>query len=213
MPTTIWSVWDDDILTDIPGAKQEFVRHHLKLAAIEFCKLAWVWLIDQAVIPVVAGTNSYSWTSMPAGTAVARVLQVWIEKRQIFPKTRNELSDIYGDYMRAEGPSRYFIADLPSKIILVPKPSSDIADGITAKFAVAPTRAATGVETEIFDRYFDAISKGAKARIFGIKRKPWTDMDKATEQRVLFEDAISEAKTNVIRSFAGARLRNRAQFF
>lgn len=213
MPTSIWSAWNDDVLTDIPGATQGFVQHHIKLAAIEFCKMSWVWLFDQAVIPVVAGTASYPWSGMPANTAVARVLQVWIDKKQIFPKTRNELSDRYGDYMQAEGPSAYFIADLPSKIILVPKPSSAITNGITAKLAIAPNRAAAGIETELFERYFDAVSQGTKARIFGIKRKPWTDMDKSLEQRALFEAAIAEAKTTVIRSYAGARLRNRAQFY
>jgi len=156
-----------------------------------------------------AATNIQS-----AVSTVARVQQVWLDKKPLLPKTRNELSDLYGDYMRADGPPVYFVQDTPGKLIVVPTPTGPSSgDGLTAKVVIAPTRAAVGIETEIFNRYHDQISRGAKARLFGIAKKPWTDFDKSIEQKAMFEDAISEAKTNVIRSYAGARLRNRAQFY
>lgn len=214
MPTTTWDALDDDVLPEIPGALPAFVRNHVKLAAIEFCKRAWVWLNDQGPIPVLAGTAKYSWTGLPDNTAVARVLQAWLDKKKLTPKTRNELSCIYGDYTRATGGGLYIVADLPSSVIIVPNPTSASTDtGLTAKVAIAPTRAAAGVDTEVFERYFDSIAMGAKARLLVMSRKPWTDVPRGQQLRNDFELAIAVAKTDVLRSYAGARLRVRGQYF
>lgn len=212
MATTTWDAWDDDVLPDVPGVTAPFARHQVKLAAIEFCKRAWVWLVDQGPISIAATQNDYDWEA-PTGTDVARALQVWLEKRRLLPKTRNELSAIFGDYMRAEGPAQYFVADVPTKLIIVPRPNNTSFYGVTAKVAIAPKRSATGMDSTVYDRYFDDIAKGAKARLLVMARKPWTDAARGLDLRQEFEDAMASAKTDVIRSYAGARLRNRAQFF
>jgi hypothetical protein len=212
MATSVWSAWDDDLLSEMPGALATLVRHHVKLAAIEFCNRAWVWVVDQGPISVAAGANEYAWEP-PASTEVARILVAWLDKKKLTAQTRKELSALYGDYMRAQGPATYFIQDVPSKLILVPTPTSSSADGITAKIAVKPARAATGLDSEIFNRYFDQITRGAKARLFGMAKKPWSDPAQARDLREAFEQDIAEAKLELTRSFAGARLRATAQFF
>jgi hypothetical protein len=212
MATSVWSAWDDDLLPEMPGALATLVRHHVKLAAIEFCNRAWVWVVDQGPISVAAGANEYAWEP-PADTEVARIRVAWLDKKPLAPKTRNELSALYGDYMRAQGPVAHFVQDVPSKLILVPKPTSSSADGITAKIAVKPTRSAAGLDSEIFNRYFDEIARGAKARLFGMAKKPWSDPARAMDLREVFEQDIANAKLEVTRSFAGARLRGVAQFF
>lgn len=217
MANTTWDAWDDDVLSEVPGSLAGFVRFHVKLAAIDFCKRSWVWLVDQGPTPIVAGTAIYPWgapVALPANTAVARVLQAWNDGITLLPKTRNELSNLYGDYKAATGPVIYFIQDLPSKLILVPNPTSASATtGITAKVAITPLRAATGLDSEIFDRYFDSIAKGAKARLLVMGKKPWTDVPRGQALQAEFEDAIASAKTDVIRSYASTRLRVRANFF
>lgn len=210
---TTWDAWDDDVLSEIPGALPAYVRNEVMLTAIDFCSRAWVWLNDQGPIAVVAGTAGYPWVP-PANTYVAHILNAWLDKKRLTPKTRNELSDLYGDYMRVDGPAVYFIQDLPSKLILVPKPTSASTDtGITAKIALAPSLSAPSMDDEIASLYFDEIAKGAKARLLLMARKPWTDVGRGQSLQDGFEDDIASAKTDMIRSHAGARLRARAHFF
>jgi hypothetical protein len=212
MATSAWTEWDQDVLPEVPGADAPFVRHHVKLAAIEFCERAWVWVVDQGTFPVAAGANEYDWEP-PANTEVARILHAWIGKAPLHPKTGGELSALYGDYMQAEGPPQFFIQDVPEKFILVPKPTASSADGVTAKIAVKPTRAATGLDTVIFNRWHRIITAGALASLLGMGRKPWTDIPRSQLMADRFEQGIAKAKLEVIRSFAGARMRVRPNFF
>jgi len=216
---TTWDAWDDDVISEVPGALPEFVRNSVMLSAIDFCSDSWVWLVDQGPIVVVAGTALYPWVP-PATSDVVHVLQAWLDKKQLVPKTRNELSEMYGDYMRFDGAAMYFIQDVPSALILVPKPTSSSAiavpqvDGITAKIAVCPTLGAASFGSdEIASHYFEEIGRGAKARLLVMARKPWTDVTRGQDLQAQFDDDIATAKTAVIRSYAGARIRVRAHFF
>ena len=209
---TTWDAWDDHVMPEIPGVSPNLVRHHVKLAAIQFCADSWVWIVDQGPIPVSAQQNTYDWEP-PAQADPVHVLQCWLDKHPLIPKTRNELSDIFGDYMRALGPARFFIQDFPNQLIMVPTPNSSSIDGITAKLAVHPSLDATGIDDRIFDVFFDEIAIGAKARLMAMSRKPWSDPTQAQVLNEKFEQAIATAKRDVIRSYAGARLRVRGQFF
>lgn len=213
MSETAWTSWFDEVMPELPGAPPSaLVKHAIRNAAIEFCTRSWVWVLDQGPIPVVANLNEYDWQP-PSNTEVARILVAWLEKKPLTPKTRNELSAMYGDYMRATGTPVYFIQDVPSKLIVVPKPTANITDGVTAKIAVKPKRAATGLDSVIFERWADDIANGAKARLMRMPKKPWTSAANASDYEAKFEDAIATAKLEMTRSFAGARLRVKPNFF
>ena len=212
MATSTWDAWYDDVATEVHGAPLALVNHHIKRAAIEFCKRSWAWVVDQGPISVASGANEYDWEP-PTNTQIARVIQAWLDKRPLTPKTRGELSQMFGDYMRVTGPAQFFIQDVPKSFVLVPKPNSSSSDGVTAKVAIAPTITATGVDSLMFDRYHDAITKGALARLMLLSKKPWSDSDHGTRMMSEFNEEIAETKTQVIRSYSGARLRGHAQFF
>jgi hypothetical protein len=140
-------------------------------------------------------------------------LVAWLEKKKLTAKLRSELSAMYGDYMRVDGQPAYFVQDVTSKFVLVPRPTGNISDGVTAKIAVKPTRSAAGLDSVIFERWADEIAAGAKATLMAMPRKPWTDTIAAAENKKTFEDAIAKAKLEVTRSFAGARMRTRPHYF
>ena len=211
MATSAWSDWDDDVLPELPGVQQAMARHHVKLAAIEFCRRSWAWIIDQGPIPVSANVAEYDW-NRPANTDVARVIVAWLEGRRVESLTRKELSARFGDYKNLSGSPEYYLQDSPNKLILVPKPNSTIMAGVTAVTALQPKRAATGLETTIRERWGDVIAAGAKYRLMRMPKKPWTDKDIAAVYRQEFEDGIAQAKLEVTRSFSGARMRVRPQF-
>lgn len=212
MPSTLYTTWNDEVLPEIPGVLQAMALNAVKRAAIEFCDRAWVWIVDQAEIPIVVDENTYAWTT-PSDTEVARPIRVWLNKRPLTPKTVGELSEIYGDFMNFDGGPLFFVQDRPDKLIVVPRPTSVPDIGITAKLAVKPTEAATGLETIIATKYRDAISHGAKARLFRIPKKPWTDTGVAGDYQEKFDAAVAKGQLEAVRGFAGAGVRVRPQFF
>lgn len=211
---TVWSAWDEDLLADLPTCTPAFLRRQLLLSARDFFDRSWAWLNQQASIAVVAGTATYPWVA-PAGTEVRHVLQAWLGNSVLTPKPRNELKAIYGAYLKKTGAPAYFVKDVPSKIILVPNPTSDAAnpDGITATVALVPTLAAANMDDEMASLYFDEIGMGAKARLLVMPRKPWTDVARGVAFQEKFEQAAAAAKVKVTKSYSSARLHVRAQFF
>lgn len=211
---TTWDAWDDDLLSDLPGCTPAYLHHQLVLAAIDFFDRSWAWLYQHPSISVVAGTASYSWVP-PANTGVTHVLHAWLGDSVLTPRTRNDLKALYGAYLKKTGAPAYFVKDVPSKIILVPNPTSDAAnpDGITATIALVPSLAAPSMDGELAEFYFDEIGMCAKARLLVQPRKPWTDVARGAAMREEFEQAAAKAKVNVIKSYSSARLRARAQFF
>lgn len=211
---TLYTSWYDEILPEVPGVLQALALNAIKQAVIEFFDRSWVWIGDQAAIPIVALTNEYAYT--PAvDTEVARALKIWVNKLPLTPKTMGELSDFYGDYMVVEGAPEFFIQDRPDKLILVPKPTSVPTIGITGKVALKPTQAAAQIIAagDVYaNKHREAIAIGAKARLFRIPKKPWTDTSQASDLAAKFDAKIAEAKLDSARGLAGARHRGRTSF-
>jgi hypothetical protein len=211
MPNTLYTTLYDEVLPEFPALVQAMALNAIKQAAIEFCDRAWVWVVDQGPIAVAPQANTYDWEP-PTGTEAARPIRVWLNKMPLTPKTAGELSELYGDYMQALGNPSFFVQDRPDQLIIVPAPTMIPAVGITAKLAVRPTQAATGLETWIMNKYRDAIAHGAKARLFRIPKKPWTDAAAAQGYHSMFEAAVAKAQLDAVRGFAGAKARTKPQF-
>jgi hypothetical protein len=221
MATKAWSDWFDEVLPEVPGCGSDIVTNAIRNAAIELCDRALIWRIDQGPIAVAPYANVYDWEPL-ANTDPARPMQVWLAGLPLEPKTANELSDRFGDFMRAAGTPAYFVQDQPASLIIVPMPVSVPtgivyppgvqADGLTAKLAIKPARAATGLEQWIADRYHEPIAHGAKARLMRMPRKPWTDKPSSADYQMRFDDAVAKALLEGARGFSGARTRAKPQF-
>lgn len=213
MADTAFTTWYDDVLPELAGAvAQSMVLHAIRQAARDFCMRSFVWRVDQGPMAVAANANEYDWEP-PTNTEAVRPMQVWLEKRPLVAKTANELSEMYGDFMRKDGAPQYFVSDRPDKLVIVPKPTGIYTDGLTAKLAIMPSPAATGMETIYATRYRDAIAAGAKARIFRMPRKPWTDKQAASDYQAMFDAAVNTAQLEASRGFGGARARTRPFYF
>lgn len=213
MAETAFTTLYDEVVPELTGAVAlPLVLNAIRQAARDFCMRSFVWRVDQGPMAVAQNANEYDWEP-PTNTEAVRPMQVWLEKRPLTPRTANELSEMFGDFMRAEGTPSYFVADRPDKLVIVPKPTGVYTTGITAKLAVMPSQAATGMETIYATRYRDAIGYGAKARLFRMPRKPWTDKQAASDYQAMFDAAVNTAQLEASRGFGGARARVRPMYF
>lgn len=213
MPTTNYTSWYDQVLVDIPGVLQALALDAIRNAAIEFCEKSLAWTHEHDPVSIAALVNVYDY-SKPANAMVVRPLQAWVNEREpILFKTPAELSDLLGDWRAAKGAPQFITQVRPTQFYLVPKPTVSIANGLTLRVALKPSRASTGLETFLFEDYLDAITAGAKARLFAMPKKPWTDAGAASNQRDAFDTKIRETRDRVLRGYGPSRARVKPMYF
>ena len=212
MATTLFAALLPQILVEVPGVSDPLGEQVLRNAAIEFCERTWVWRVDQEPLPAEAGIADYE-LELPDNTALVKVLDVWFNGDRLTPVGPDQLADEYGDWATQTGTPRFYTQESPAAVILlVPKPEVADADAITAKLAVRPSRTATGMDADVLDKYFEAIACGAKAHLFSMANKPWSDVSAANLNRALFEGAKGAANVAASKGHVRAPKRVPARF-
>lgn len=207
-----WEKFYDEVLPDVPGCSQALAKNAIKNAAIEFCERSFVYVIDHPAVSGVADTGEYTYAP-GANLKVVRPERVWYDKVPLTPLTRDDLEDLYAYWPDETGTPLYFVQEKIEKLILVPKPSANLADAIRAKVSVKPARAATDIDDALWEKYLESIASGAKSRLFAMKRKPWSDPTLSAYHRQLFDQAIAAARLATARGRGRARMRTKAHFF
>lgn len=199
-----WEQWYDEVVPDVPGAGLPLIKNAIKNAAIEFCQRTRVYRIEHPAISAVEDDGEYDWAP-GAGLKVVRAEIVWYEGKQLDPVTPADLQALYPQWTEETGPPVYFVQEMPETLVLVPKPNADAADAITARVSVKPSRAATSISDQLYELYLEQIAAGAKARLFAMQSKPWSNPQGAQRESGLFEDAIAQANLDAFRGHSRAR--------
>lgn len=203
----VWSAFYQEVIpSGLGDAPLSVVDNAVRNATIEFCDRSFVLRAEITPIDVLAAdTGEYSWTP-PANRKVVRAERVFFNKKELEPKTPDEISDMYAYWPDAEGTPLYFMQQRVEKIIIVPAPNIDMVAAIRATVSIKPTRAAADIDDEIWEKYLETIACGARARLYFMKNMPYYDPQKAQAEYSIFEAAISMA---ALKAFHGhVRSRN-----
>lgn len=214
MPRTAFTAWYDEVLPEINGAPpQALVLNAIRNAAIEFCEKSLIWNHEHDPVTIAANVNLYDYAK-PASTVVVRPLQAWISKlTPVVYKTPGQLADLFGDWREAAGGPSFITQVRPAQFYLVPKPTLTIINGLTLRIAVKPSRAATDIETFIYEDWLDGITAGAKARLFAMNKKPWANAQLAADNLDRFTAKVREAQDRALRGYGPARHRVKPMYF
>jgi len=178
-----------------------FIAHHLNLAARTFFRRTRIYRPAFTPINVVANQAGYTVTA-PAGYEVTAILEVNFEGAEIKPRTRAEARRHFGQSWEtdtAHSAEAYVQTD-EHTLTLVPIPDRSITAGLTGTCAVQPTLLATGIPTEIFNKYGLYIAYGALADLMSMSKKPWSSQD-AVKYAVLYQNHENETRDKVERDF------------
>jgi hypothetical protein len=213
MSETAWTSWYDEVMPELPGAPPAaLVKNAIRNAAIEFCDRTWVYRVPHDPISSAGNVAEYD-IETPTKTKPVKLHRVWYDKKEIFPKTADELAALYSHWPSASGTPLYFTQRRFDAVILVPIPTASISSAITAEIAIKPSRAATGISSDIYEKYLEEIAYGAKARLFAMKAKPWSDAKLAAFNLGMFEQAVGRTKVQAVKGHTRAKLRVRAHFY
>jgi hypothetical protein len=168
----------------------------LAAVAADFCARTHIWretLDTQYTIPNIAEYDI-------EGDAVIET-PLWVVcNNQTLTHTDPRLLN-KTDMMSKGQPSKFWMVnDTAIRLFYIP----DKRFSLDVTVALKPSRTATGVETWIYETWGDALVSGAIWRLAKVPGKMWSSMDAAIAHRLIYEQAVTNAR---IRDFRAVPLR------
>lgn len=207
------SEWLDELMPAISGAEVALVQRHIILGAIDFCEMSWVWHKDAVPLNIVVDQSKYNLVSPVANTEIVQVLVVYVDNENVEVSSWNVLNANYAKAKTLKGYAIAYVQDYVEELTLFQIPDVAITNGLAYKVAMRPTRNATTIDDSIGKRYFDGIADAAKARLFEIPNKPWSDGQAAVFYKQKSEEAARAAKDEVLSGLGRGARRTKTLFY
>lgn len=192
------------VLPQVPSCPDDVAEFNLLQAAIEFCQRSTAWRAFQGDITTIADTTAYEF-ELAADQRVAKLLQVTLDGQEV-EVVAPELGRQY-DTREVTGPYAY--GELGA-FEIHPAPAAGLV--LRTYSALMPSQTATTLPAA-FERYFDIIANGAKARLFAMPKADWTDPNEAARMRSEFLSRTATVARAVNRGHAKVQRDPSARFY
>lgn len=214
MATTLFTAFLPEVAPFVADCPQVILVNAIRNAAIEFCERTLIWQSNIGAMDLVAGTGEYT-ISVPTDTTLVEIMSAWYNNRLLIPKDQDGLTRIFrlDDWRSVEGAPRYFTRTSSSIMQLVPRPTENETDVVGVRAALAPTRIATGVDSEVYEDYLMVIAVGARAYLHGMHGQTFYDPGMAMELRRQFMAGIGHARIKVNKGQTRSAPRIEFQYF
>lgn len=187
----------------------------IRNACIEFCQETHY--LQENLDPITGQKNVglYDLCANETGYKVVEVMQAYYGDQLLIPKSQEELNNIYrtSNWEELSGNPYYYFRTRAGEMRLVTKPTITEANKLKIKAAVAPSRASTTVDDELFERFLEYIAFGARARLYNTPNQPYYDPKTAMEYTKRFNDAMAETRTRVYKGLTRAATKVEFQRF
>jgi hypothetical protein len=194
-----YTQWLPSVQVNVPDCPSGLMIEAIRQKTIEFCQRSLFLRQELDGFYTVADDNEYD-LSPPVDNNIAQLLMLKVNKRELEPKTQDDLEEIYQEWRDQEGQPSYFYLKNTYTAILVPKPIGVYPVRILV--ALKPTQAAQGVDESIFEEYKDAIKHGALAYLMLMAEKTWSNPNMSAFYQSQFESSIQESKMRAEKGYA-----------
>lgn len=200
-----WSDFYPYVLSECDRVMLDVADLYIRQAAIEFCEETGVYVADHDPITLIKGINEYDLDAPEAETDIVLVKKAWVGDAAIDYVSQDTLNQrpVYWPSESAPRPTA-FTQQTQTSLIVFPKPSEAMVNGLKLKVVLRPSLTATGIVDWMGKKYVQEISAGAKAMLMDMVNKPWTSHDGAAKYRAQFEAAKTRATIEATRSFTRA---------
>ena len=194
-----YTQWLPYVQVNVPDCPKALIVEAIRQKVIEFCQRSLFLRQELDSFYTVADDNEYE-LSPPVDTTIAQLLMLKVNKRELQPKTQDDLEEIYQEWRDQSGEPQYFFLKNTYTAILVPKPIGVYPVRILV--ALKPTQAAQGVDEIIFEEYKDAIKHGALSYLMLMAEKTWSNPNMSAFYQSQFDVAIQESKMRAEKGYA-----------
>lgn len=190
------------LLPSVTGCPEPLARQALIDSAIEFCEETGVVKVTTDPVSLISGVSVYA-IEVPTQQAVVTVQRVWYGTRELTaaPLAMISESQVFtGSTQVAIGQEPTHFAEYgPGEVALFPTPGSGANALLVFRVTTKPTRAATTVETVLFEDWAEFIVAGALRRLHSVPDSPFFSDPLAMRQAGLFQLGISRARQEALR--------------
>jgi hypothetical protein len=206
--TKTWAEFLPWVLPDVKDCPPVIARSSVRDAAIEFCERSRAYRLKLDPIDVDANEPVIE-LEVPTETRILLPVRVVYNGKPIDPVIPKGLDVTNPGWDSTIGDVFGYTMEDQSSIRLVLTPACSIVDGLNVELALKPSRAATAIDEEVFEKYVDEIASGAKWKLMSMADKQWTNATKAKEHKDRFDMACGDANVFAERGMTDAPMRTR----
>ena len=201
---------------EAPNCPSFIVIEELRNTIIDFCVNTDIYLADLTLFQSVTGINEYESNDLdiPSGAELNHILEFFYENgesdAQISEKSFSRLEpkslignpslfDSYG-----KGQPKYYSQKDQEIILLAPTPDKNYS--LYALYSLKPTSTATTIPNIIINEYQETIVHGALYRLQMMKDSPWSDLQAADLNKIMYDKGEARAVRKTKYGLVGAPL-------
>lgn len=195
------------VLPDVAGCPEITAIQSIRDSVIQFCELSLIHQTDHDPISVTAKIADYDLESPIANTRIVKVMKAFYKGSELAPASPDEVTDpgvyntsIGGYTPNYQPPTSFFQKDTAS-ITLMPIPDQSVANAITMRVALVPSRSSSSCEDFIFEQWVEPIAAGAVARLQISSGKPYSNPQAAAANQARFMAGVNVARSRAVRGF------------
>ena len=200
MSAVSYEVFLPEVMPFVHDVPEIVAVQAIRNACIEFCEETHYL---QEILDPITGVENEGLYQLDANDStnykVVEIMQAYYGDQLLIPKSQEQLNQIYrtSNWENLKGNPYYYFRTRASEMRLVTKPIKTEANKLSVKAAVAPKRSSTTVDDELFERFLEQISFGARARLYNTPNQPYYDPKTAMEYTKRFNDVMAEVRTRV----------------
>ena len=200
----LWSEFNPYVLPYVMGAPDPVVAHHVRLAAIDFCRRT---SCHQATLdPVTSDGTVLVEIEADTGLQIIKVKAVAVDGKDC------PLVDAAGGLKLARaGSCQDFCFTQDNQTLQVyPAPVAGIAVVIDA--VLAPSLTSSGLNNLVASTYMQDIAMGAIASLQRIPGQAFTELNNSALMQLQYQARISTISAKVARGLLGGKMRSNTTF-
>ena len=198
------------ITPELPGAPSELLRQAVMLTASNFC--VETQALDQLSDPIQLQPGQADYDMDPlSGCQPVTIKGVWTGNRELRPVTMSELFQLLPNWQSAKSsePSFYNMVKGFGVLTVYPTPADPVSAQLTFHAVYAPQQTGSILPDVLFDRYFDAIAAGAKARLMIQPGQTWSNPQQAVIYNRVYDATVNQARGDVLHNRVPGSIRVR----
>ena len=203
-----------DVVQFVKDVPEIVAVQAIRNATIQFCEKTRVLQTQLSPMDMTAGVSVYGFEP-DVGYKVVDIMEAWYGDKLLIPKAVEELTRIYrtSNWNDLDGNPYYYFRSRTQEVTLVPKPKVTEAAKLKLRVAVVPSRSSSVIDEEIFERYYEIITLGARARLYDTPNQPYYEPKSAQLYLKRFSDGMNEVRTRVAKGLTRAAVQIEYQRF
>ena len=182
-----------EILIDIPNCPNPIAQRALRDCLMDFCRRSEAWHVRQEYGVTIADQPN-AVLELPEHTRFVKVLSLTHDGQSLNPASEKMLDNQVYDWRSHKGAPRSFFEVAGQEVRLYPTPTETTTGTLSGTIAISPTRSATDIDEDLFDRWLEGIVAGTQYRLFLMPDKSWTNPQLAAILMDKYETVIGHAQ-------------------